>query len=125
MSGLKTFEFRKYRISQNVKRVWFYVTAPESRISHICEIDGARTRTASDEPLPQTGLGNKEFNERHIDWVGYDYAYKIKSVYELKKPLTLNIMKEKYGWKSAPRGLVYVSSELIRAIPLEEQRKLF
>ena len=67
--GLKNFEFRRYRISENVKRVWFYVTAPESRISHICEIGIARTRLADDEPLPLNGHGNKEFNE-HIYEIG-------------------------------------------------------
>src|SRR5436189_5883486 len=66
-SGLKNFEFRNYRISANVKRVWFYVTAPESRISHICEIGVARTRFPGDEPLPLNGYGNKEFNEHIYD----------------------------------------------------------
>lgn len=124
VSGLKTFEFRKYRIPQNIKRVWFYVTAPESRISHICEIDVPRTRNAGDAPLPLIGLGNKEYNDRHPDWNGYDYAYEIKSVYELAVPLELKVMKEKYGWKGAPRGLVYVSPELAKTFPLEEQIKV-
>jgi predicted transcriptional regulator len=124
VSGLKTFEFRKYRIAENVQRVWFYVTAPESRISHVCDIDAARTRTEGDEPLPLNGLGNKEFNERHPDWNGYDYAYEIKAVYQLTLPLGLKVMKEKYGWKGAPRGLVYVTPEMAEAFPLEEQIKV-
>jgi len=115
-SGLKTFEFRKYRISETVKRVWFYVTARESRISHICEVGAATTGTTADQPLPLTGLGNKEFNEHHMDWDGYDYAYEIKDVYLLEVPLELKIMKEKYGWKGAPRGLMFVASDLDRFV---------
>jgi predicted transcriptional regulator len=124
VSGLKTFEFRKYRIAENVQRVWFYITAPESRISHICDIAAARTPTEGDEPLPLNGLGNKEFNERHADWDGYDYAYVIKAVYQLTVPIELKVMKEKYGWKGAPRGLVYVSPEMAQAFPLEDQIKI-
>ena len=124
VSGLKTYEFRKYRLSQNIKRVWFYVTAPESRISHICDIGVARTRSPGDPPLPCTGLGNKEYNDRHPDWDGYDYAYEIETVYQLAVPLELKAMKEKYGWKGAPRGLVYVSPEMAKTYPLEEQIKV-
>lgn len=124
VSGLKTYEFRKYRIAESVQRVWFYVTAPESRISHICDISPARTRTKADEPLPLNGLGNKEFNERHPDWDGYDYAYEIKAVYQLALPLGLKVMKEIYGWKGAPRGLVYVTLEMAKEFPLDEQMKI-
>ena len=114
VSGIKNFEFRKYKISSTVKRVWFYVTAPESRISHVWEIGPAITRTSHDKPLPLTGMGNQEFNERHSDWAGYDFAYEILAVHELQTPLTLDDMKNKYGYKSAPRGLVYVIPEMIQ-----------
>jgi predicted transcriptional regulator len=124
VSGLKTFEFRKYRMSQDIKRVWFYVTKPESRISHICDIGVAKTRNPGDAPLPLTGLGNKEYNERYPDWDGYDYAYEITTVYELAVPLELKVMQEKYGWKGAPRGMVYVSDEMKKDYPLGEQVKV-
>jgi len=123
-SGLKTYEFRRYLIPREVKRVWFYVTSPEKRISHICEIDEARTRNPGDEPLPLDGLGNREYNERHADWNGYDYAYQIKSVYELREPLTLARMKEQFGRKGAPRGREYVKLAMMDAVPLEEQIKI-
>lgn len=124
VSGLKTYEFRKYRLSNEIKRVWFYVTAPESRISYICEINSARTRTSEDEPLPLNGIGNKEFNERHSGWDGYDYAYEIKYVYELRKPLTLAMLKEHCGLKGAPRGMMYVTPEMITSVKLADQVKI-
>jgi hypothetical protein len=73
------------------------VTEPESWIS----------QKPGDPPLPVTGLGNKEHNDRHPDWDGYDYAYEINTVYELAVPLELKVMKEKYGWNGAPKGMVY------------------
>jgi hypothetical protein len=68
------------------------------------------------------GLGNKEFNERHVDWEGYDFAYEILSVYELKDPITLDILRERCGWKGASRGLVYASAEMRNDFPLKDQK---
>jgi hypothetical protein len=53
-------------------------------LSHICEIEPGRTRNLGNKPLPLDGLGNKESSERHVDWNGYDYAYKVNSVSELR-----------------------------------------
>lgn len=75
VTGEKTYEFRKYLINRNVERIWFYRTAPHSSIEYICKILPARTRNASDEPLEDNGLGNKEYNERHKEYEGYDFAY--------------------------------------------------
>jgi hypothetical protein len=124
VSGIKDHEFRGYRISPTVKRIWFYVTAPESRISYICEISEAKTREEGDEPLLETGLGNKEFNERHPDWEGSDFAYEVKGVWELRRKLTLKDLKGEYGLKAAPRGLVYVTPEMLRDVKVEEQIKI-
>jgi len=124
VSGIKDHEFRRYRLSPTIKRVWFYVTAPESRISHICEISEAKTREERDEPLLETGRGNKEFNERHPDWEGSDFAYEVKRVWELRKKLTLKELKGEYGFKAAPRGLVYVASQMLRDVKVEEQIKI-
>lgn len=123
ISGQKTYEFRKTRIRPSVKRIWFYLTSPHSCIKYICEIDPARTRNPGDEPLEEGPLGNKEFNERHREWDGYDFAYKIKSVYELRSPITLKDMKEKYGLKSAPRSIVFVKADMLEDVSLDGQIK--
>jgi predicted transcriptional regulator len=107
VTGKKTYEFRKYRLKQSIERIWFYRTAPHSGIDYVCDILPARTRNLGDPALEEDGLGNKEFNIRHQDWEGYDFAYKILSVHKLNKPITLNNLRENHGFKSAPRGLVY------------------
>lgn len=89
VDGRKNFEFRKYRIKDTVKRVWLYRTAPYSSIEYICEIMPAQTRQPGDVPLPEDGLGNKDFNAHHPDYDGYDYAYRILSVYQLENRLHL------------------------------------
>src|SRR6266545_2020800 len=121
VSGEKIYEFRRSRIRPSVKRIWFYLNAPYSCIKYICEIDPARTRNPGDEPLEEGPLGNKEFNKRHRDWDGYDFAYRIKSVYELHSPIFLKNMKEKYGFKGAPRSVVFVKDDMLEDVPLDGQ----
>ncbi|KAK7438458.1 hypothetical protein VKT23_018071 [Stygiomarasmius scandens] len=120
----KNYEFRRYLIAPSVCRIWFYLKAPLSHIAYICEIDPARTRNfaAGDDPLEENGLGNKQFNEvRDGDWERVDYAYGVRSVYKLREPISLHDMKEKYGFKMAPRGLVYVNEEIKRNVIWDEQ----
>ncbi|KAI4266922.1 MAG: hypothetical protein L6R38_008470 [Xanthoria sp. 2 TBL-2021] len=112
VKGEKTYEFRKYLLKPSVQRIWFYRTAPHSSIEYVCNILPAKTRNPADAPLEENGLGNQEFNSRHNDWKGYDYAYKILSVYHLNKPITLNDLKVTHNMKAAPRGLVYTPSSM-------------
>jgi hypothetical protein len=107
-----------------VKRVWFYLTAPFSCISYVCEIDTAVTRNheGDDPKLPEDGLGNKEYNTFHIDWEGYDFAYRVRSVYEIIEPITLAKMKSRYGCKGAPRGLIYLPEGIANDVPWKSQK---
>ena len=121
----KNYEFRRYEIAPSVRRIWFYLNAPISSIVYICEIYPARTRKPGDEPLPEDGLGNHEYNTRHKDWDGFDYAYRIRSVRRLKESIRLKEMKEVYGMKSAPRSLVYVPSIMSKTMRWDEQTVLW
>ncbi|KAF5369533.1 hypothetical protein D9758_002792 [Tetrapyrgos nigripes] len=121
----KNYEFRRYRISSSVKRIWFYLNAPHSAVVYICDIDPARARNPGDDPLPEDGLGNRKFNTRHPDWDRYDFAYKVRSVRKLTAPLHLKEMKERFGMKGAPRSLVYVPSEVLEKVKPEEQELLW
>ncbi|KXN91241.1 hypothetical protein AN958_01672 [Leucoagaricus sp. SymC.cos] len=116
----KNHEFRRYRIASSVQRVWFYLKAPLSHIEYVCEIDLARTRDPGDHPLPEDGLGNTEFNEHHKDWDGYDFAYRVRSVYRLVEPIKLAELKARYGIKCAPRGLVYTPKSIKNAVNWRE-----
>ncbi|KAJ5559111.1 hypothetical protein N7461_003083 [Penicillium sp. DV-2018c] len=124
VDGRKNYEFRKYCLKPSVKRIWFYRTAPHSRITHVCETLAARTRNPGDPPLEENGLGNAKYNSRHKDWDGYDYAYKMVTVCELRHPITLKEMREKHGFKSAPRGLVYLPKSIKDSVDLKQQKML-
>ena len=125
VSQTKNYEYRRYRIDTSVLRVWFYLNAPHSHIAYICEIDPACTRNPGDDPLVEDGLGNKEFNERHKDLEGYDYAYRIRSVWKLKQPIGLQRMKTAFGVKAAPRGLIYVPATILAHVRWDEQEMLW
>ncbi|KAJ4321428.1 hypothetical protein N0V84_005350 [Fusarium piperis] len=127
LDGTKTYEFRKYNMA-GIKRIWFYRTAPHSAITHICPVDEAVTRNPGDGPLPEDGLGNKEYNEKHGDYEGYDYAYHIKEVYEINaeggRGITWAMMRDEHGMKIAPRGRVAVPVSMVVQYLLENQRKI-
>ncbi|KAJ0416718.1 PUA-like domain-containing protein [Aspergillus carlsbadensis] len=122
ISGKKNYEFRKYHLDSSVKRIWFYRTAPHSSVTHVCETRPAMTRNAGDSPLDKEGLGNAEFNTHAKDWEGYDFAYKIDTVYELREPISLQELKEKHGFKSAPRGGVYLPLSISDSVDWKQQK---
>lgn len=118
----KNYEFRKYFLKPSVKGIWFYRTAPRSSITHICETQPARTRNPGDTPLEEDGLGNAEYNKRDKDWDGYDFAYYMLTVYELRRPISLKQMRGKYGFKSAPRGFIYLPTSISDDIDWKKQK---
>ena len=122
--GEKNSEFRRYLILPSVKRIWFYLNSPLSHIGYSCELDIARTRNPGDEPLPEDGLGNKEYNSHHKDCHRYDFAYLVKSVWRIQEPITLAVMKEKFGFKIAHRGLIYVPPKMAVEVPREDQERV-
>ena len=125
IDGQKNYEFRRYRLDPEVKRIWFYRTAPHSSITHICETAPAQTRNPGDEPLDNDGLGNNEFNTFHKDWTAYDFANKIITVYRIKQPIHLREMKEKARFKSAPRSFMYSLASISNDYDWKEQRLVF
>ncbi|KAK4665514.1 hypothetical protein QC763_000480 [Podospora pseudopauciseta] len=122
INGTKNYEFREYCLKPSVKHIWFYRTAPHSALTHICETLPARTRNPGVAPLEENRSGNAEFNNRYKDWAGYDFAYKIVSVYELRKPISLAAMRGEYGFKSAPRGLVYLPQSVAKRVAWRQQK---
>lgn len=123
-SRKKTYEFRKYRLVASVQRIWFYRTAPHSSIEYVCDMEPARTRDQGDKPLPDDGLGNLEFNARDKEYEGYDFAYRILCVRQMRQPLTLDVLKSTHGMKSAPRGMVYTPQSILDSVDLENEAEL-
>jgi len=124
VAGTKTYESRKYNLPACVERIWFYRTAPHSRIEYICEIMPARTRNPGESLFDTDGLRNVQFNARREDWEGYDFAYKILSVSQLEEPIPLAKLKTYHGFKSAPVGFLYTPSSIHDQVVWFRQKKL-
>ncbi|KAK2736028.1 hypothetical protein CKAH01_07782 [Colletotrichum kahawae] len=117
IDGTKTYEFRKYNI-EGVQRIWFYRIRPYAAITHVCEVSPAVTRNPGDQPIPENGLGNKEFNDRHPDWNGYDFAYRINS--GIRWPQ----MRDEHGMTIPPRGRVRLPASIAEQFPWHQQTKI-
>ena len=121
VTGSKTYELWKYHLEEYIERIWFYRTVPYSIVKYICEILPAKTRNPGDLPLKENGLGNEEFNTKHEDWEGYDFAYRFLSVYKLDKPITLNDLMNEHGMEGAPRGFVYTPGPIMELVDWHKQ----
>lgn len=117
--GIKTHEFRNYRIPQTVGRIWIYITRPVCALKYMATISGAKEpgQISHDDK----GVGNDEFNEGK----GLKFAYELKQVYELNNPVSLARMKEN-GWvEEAPAKYVYVPPAVLGELMANLRRALF
>ncbi|KAL0575792.1 hypothetical protein V5O48_006170 [Marasmius crinis-equi] len=110
-----TYEFVSKRSASpppSFNRVWFYVTAPESSISYVCNV--GTTAPADGETK---GKGKKKTSDCTI-------SFPIESLYRLHQPLALSTLKRLFGFKSAPRGgtMLPVPTTMLEAIPWHSQQ---
>ncbi len=66
-------------------------------------------------------MGNADFNAGKKD---EGFAYEIEELYELKEPLSLKAMQERYE-ATFPQRFSYVMDNMIQDIVLEDQIRLF
>ncbi|KAI3398001.1 hypothetical protein diail_9978 [Diaporthe ilicicola] len=100
--GVKTHEFRNYRIPQTVGRLWIYITRPVCALKYMATISAAKI--PGEISPDDSGVGNEDFNQGK----GLKFAYELKQVYQLNNPVSLTRMKEN-GWvEEAPAKYVYV-----------------
>ncbi|KAL2069587.1 hypothetical protein VTL71DRAFT_14266 [Oculimacula yallundae] len=94
LSGAKNHEFRNWRFSIHVCRMWIYETQPVSMLKYMAEIGPAKK---PGELKDLIGSGNAEFNGKASSW----NAYELLQIYELADPKSLAELKE-MGWFKAP-----------------------
>ncbi|PKY49169.1 hypothetical protein RhiirA4_527067 [Rhizophagus irregularis] len=83
----KTYEFRKYKLSEETKRLWIYVRQPVAQLIYIAEIDKA---VEYPNKISEEGLGNKDFNQ---GLKVSKFAYKINHLYKLVNPIDSKQLK--------------------------------
>ncbi|KAI1434901.1 hypothetical protein GGR50DRAFT_362219 [Xylaria sp. CBS 124048] len=111
-SRCKNHEYRKYRLRDGVKRLWFYETGADggrSSITHIAVIPASIRHEPGSVPTEPFGIGNEDFNAGRKE---SKYGYPILELYELVKPVSLAEMQAKWAMSGAPKGWCYVGSAL-------------
>ena len=113
----KNYEFRSYLI-KNINKMYIYESVT-SCLKYIMEIDNT---VHYPDKIDEDGIGNIDFNN-HIK---YEYAYHIKHLYKLEKPLILTHLKSKYKL-SAPQKYILGSNhqELINDIEKMKKIKIY
>ncbi len=116
----KTHEFRSYKPRYKINRFWIYVTQPIALLKYVAEVGEPAEYP---EKIPETGIGNREFNK---GLKTSNYAFPILHLYELKQPISLQKLKEKFGF-APPQSFAYINrykslAECVRASGL---RRIF
>ena len=96
------------------------MSSPDQTLRYIATISHGK-RPGEIQPALLDGIGNAEFNAGKKD---EGFAYEIEELYELKEPLSLKAMQERYG-ATFPQRFSYVMDSMIQDIVLEDQIRLF
>ena len=115
----KNHEFRTVRPKNLPDRIWFYISAPESRLMYMAQVGEIIKHP---EKILISGEGNQEFNNsENIK----EFAYPIIHFYKIKEPLTIKDLQERFGF-SAPQSFAYLNKNrklqnyLINEVVLEK-----
>ncbi len=96
----KNYEFRKYIPKEEIDTLFVYESSPTSALKYIIKLDEIIEYPTK---ILEPGYGNEDFNN---GLKKSKYAYKIKQVYMLEKPIKLEVLKQKHGF-SAPQSYAY------------------
>ncbi len=98
--GIKKYEFRNYLPKRGVKILYVYETAPTSALKYIFEV--GEIIKYPHQIKEDNYLGHKRFNQG----LSAKYAYEIKKVLLLKKPLLLKELRENFTF-TPPQAYAY------------------
>ncbi|KIJ38988.1 hypothetical protein M422DRAFT_32862 [Sphaerobolus stellatus SS14] len=118
VSRKKNHEFRKYLISENIERIWFYVSSPDQHLRYAAVISKGKPIGEIED---EEGLGNADFNKGLKE---SKFAYEIHHLYRINSPLKHTELKSDYG-VSPPQRYIYMRGKLFTDVVWEEQEKLF
>ena len=99
LGKIKNHEFRNKKPKKDFDYIIVYVPIPVKELKYILKV---KQPIASPNKIIIEGYGNKEFNNTKKE----KYAYPIESVYKINKPITLDILKQKFNF-TAPQSFAY------------------
>lgn len=96
----KNHEFRKRKPKCKINKMWIYTSSPISELQFLAEVDEP---IVYPDKISINGYGNSDFNK---GLKKSKFAFPIKRLFKLDKPLPLNILKEDYNF-TPPQNFVY------------------
>ncbi len=114
----KTHEFRTYKPRHKVNRFWIYVTQPIALLKYVAEVG-----EPVEYPAKILDIGDREFNK---GLKAFKYAFPILHLYELKKPISLQKLKEKFSF-APPQSFAYANryKSLVECVRASGLRRIF
>lgn len=91
LSKIKNHEFRTKKPKNNFDYIIVYVPTPIKELKYVLKV---KQPVATPNKINIDGYGNKEFNNARTE----KYAYPIESVYEINKPIKLDILKQEFNF---------------------------
>jgi len=119
-SGEKTYEFRRYKPKDPVKRIWLYVTSPLSELKYIVEVGEIVEYPTK---IPEDGIGNADFNK---GLKVSKFGFSIMHLYELVEGIPISKLRSKFNF-NAPQGFIYTDTfpELVDYVKCCEMRRVY
>lgn len=114
VSHKKNHEYRRYRIPEGVKRLWFFETTSSEEIglcavTHIATISATERREPGQVPEIPFGIGNREFNEGKKE---SKYGHPVLDVFKLIDPVSQAELQHRWNYINIPRRWSYVPQEM-------------
>ncbi|PIG89843.1 hypothetical protein AARAC_005885 [Aspergillus arachidicola] len=114
-TGAKNHEYRRYLLPSSVRRIWFYTSAPLSRIEHVAHISHGKV---PGEVPEDGGIGNEDFNAgKKVS----KYGYEILDLWKLREAISLKSAISRGFLKGAPQKYCWVPVALLESCPLHSQ----
>ena len=101
---LKDHEFRSFIPKKDFDTLFVYESSPTCQLRYLITLNDI---VEYPNQIPETGKGNKSFNNgEKFGNKQIKYAYQIKEVYELDKPISLTELRNDYAF-CPPQGFAY------------------
>jgi len=116
----KTYEFRRYKPKDPVKKLLLYVTSPVSELKYIAEVGDVVEYPTQ---IPEDGIGNADFNK---GLKVSKFGFPIIHLDELVEGIPINELRDRFNFNS-PQGFIYTDTfpELVNYVKSCEIRRLY
>ena len=119
-SGEKTYEFRRYKPKDKIKRIWLYVASPDSELKYIAEVGEV---VEYPNQIHEDGFGNADFNQ---GLKVSKFAFPVLHLAELVEGIPLKTLKDKFNF-NPPQSYAYTDTfpELVDYLKSCELRRVY